>query len=197
LKMSNGMKDFNKGPREIINSSKALLESIYAPIAEILIAEIELLKAIKLPYGFAEFSHKPIRIAYEHILGMEINLNKKGKLTLSGFHQDFKNVIEKSGALKFTNKILNEHGCYIADLVTDGLRVPDKTFFPAHWSRTEVINKINEAYSNFIKSGIVPKLNDKGKYMIQGFTSEGIEIEMCFTINGEMKTAYPIVIRGL
>lgn len=197
LKMSNGMKNFNKGPNEIINSAKALLESVYTPIANALKAEIELLKQIKLPHGFAEFSHKPIRIAYEHILGMEIDLNRKGKLIVSGFHQDFKNAIEKSGVLKFTNKILNEHGCYIADLVTDGLRIPDKTFFPANWSQREVINKINEAYNSFIKSGIVPELNNKGKYMIRGFTAEGIEIEMCFTISGEMKTAYPIVTRGI
>jgi len=199
IKMSEAMHNINNGGggKNIINSSKALIESVYAPIAENLKAEIELLKKIKLPYGFAEFSHKPIRIAYEHILGMNIDLNKKGKLTLSGFHQDFKNAIEKSGALKFTNKILNKHDCYITDLVTDGLQIPDKTFFPAYWSRTEVINKINEAYGNFIKSGIIPKLNDRGKYMIRGFTNEGIEIEMCFTVNGEMKTAYPIVIRGI
>jgi len=183
IKISDAMHNINNsgGGKNIINSSKALLESAYVKTAIELEEEIQAIRLLysNLPNGFGEFSHKPIRIAYKHILGMEIDLSKKGKLTLSGFHQDFKNAIEKSGALKFTNKIVNKHGCYITDLVTNGLRVPDKTFFPAHWSRTEVISKIHEAYGNFIKSGVVPKLNNKGKYMIRGFTSEGIEIEMC------------------
>lgn len=65
------------------------------------------------------------------------------------------------------------------------------SIFPAHWSRNDVVGKIHEAYNNFIKSGVIAELNNEGKYMIRGFTSEGIEIEMCFTVGGEMKTAYP------
>ena len=33
----------------------------------------------------------------------------------------------------------------------------------------------------------------KKQYIIRGFTMEGIEIEMIFTKNGDMKTAYPII----
>jgi len=191
LKMSNGMKDFNKGPREIINSSKALLESIYAPIAEILITEIESLKMIELPYGFAEFSHKPIKIAYEHILGMKIDLTKRGKIAVSGFHHDYKNAIEKSKVIDFLDKVVNEHGYYSARLVENGNHIKDASFFPAHWSRKQVAEKIHEAFNNFIKNGAVIESEKGGKYVINGLTNEGIKIEMYITKAGEITTAYP------
>jgi len=191
LKMSNGMKDFNNGPREIINSSKALLESVYAPIAEILKAEIELLKNIKLPYGFAEFSHKPIRIAYEHILGMKIDLTKRGKIALSGFHHDYKNAIENSKVINFVDKVLNEHGYYSARLFENGNHIKDASFFPAHWSRRQVADKICEAYNNFIKNGAIIESEKGGKYLISGLTNEGVKIEMYITKAGEITTAYP------
>ena len=195
IKLSDAMHNMNKGGggKNIINSSKALLESAYAKIAvevETEIAEIVQLYS-KLPDGFAEFGHKPIRIAYKHVLGMELNLTKKGKLKLSGFHHDLKNAIEKSNILNFTNKTFNKHGCYKTILFDKGNYVKEVTFFPAHWSRREVVEKIHEAYSNFIKTGIIPELSSDGKYIISGLTNEGLEIEMCFTIGGEMKTAYP------
>jgi len=193
FQMSNGMKDFNKGPREIINSSKALLESVYAPIAEILKAEIELLKNIKLPYGFAEFSHKPIRIAYKHILGMEIDLTKKGKIALGGFHHDYQNAIEASKVIDFVNKAVNEYGYYSAQLFENGNYIKDASFFPAHWSRKQVADKICEAYSNFIKSGANIMKESGGKYHILGLTNEGIEIKMYVTKAGEIPTAYPLL----
>ena len=192
VKISNTMNNLGGPGKEIINSSKALVESAYAKIAIELESEISAIRQLysNAPNGFAEFAHKPIRIAYKHILGMEINLNKKGKLSLSGFHHDLKNAIEKSGTIKFVNKIFNEHGCYSAELIMDGLRVP-KTFFPAHWPREKVVSKIHEAYNNFIKSGVIPELGGDGKYFIRALTNVGMEIEMYFTIGGEMKTAYP------
>jgi hypothetical protein len=79
----------------------------------------------------------------------------------------------------------------MADIIVDGQRVPGKTFFPQHWSREEVISKIYEAYADFNKSGIAPELNAQGKYIIHGYTSEGIKIEMIVTQKGHMKSAYP------
>lgn len=193
LKMSNGMKDFNKGPREIINNSKALLESVYAPIADALKTEIELLKKIELPYGFAKFSHKPIRIAYKHILGMEIDLTKKGKIALGGFHHDFQNTIERSKVIDFVNKAINEYGYYNAQLFENGNYIKDASFFPAHWSRRQVADKICEAYSNFIKGGANIMKESGGKYHIVGLTNEGIEIKMYITKAGEITSAYPIL----
>ena len=69
----------------------------------------------------------------------------------------------------------------------------EKTFFPAHWSRGKVIDKICEAYSNFQKNGGIPILEKDGKYSLIGFTNENIEIQMYITKKGQIVTAYPIV----
>ncbi len=84
----------------------------------------------------------------------------------------------------------------MADIIVDGNRIPGKTFFPQHWSREDVIDKIYEAYENFIKSGATP-LEKKGKYIIDGTTKEGIDIRMFITKNGHLKTAYPIITEGI
>jgi hypothetical protein len=102
--------------------------------------------------------------------------------------------MKDSVSIDFINKELNEHDCYIAELIVDNnVRVPNRTFFPAHWTQEQVTSKIYEAYANFKKSGITPVLNYKGKYTIRGFTKENIEIEMILTTDAEIKTAYPII----
>jgi hypothetical protein len=53
-----------------------------------------------------------------------------------------------------------------------------------------VIEKIYEAYNNFVKAGLEAEF-EKGKYLIRGFTDEGIKIEMYITTSGHIKTAYP------
>jgi len=194
LKMSNGMKDFNKGPKEIINSTKTLLESVYAPIADILKTEII---AIKKKYdgiknGFAQITNK-ITMECKHILGMELDLSKKGKLTVGGFHHDLKNTIEKTDILRFTNRVSYEHGFYKATLFDGENFVKNVTFFPAEWSRDTVVSKIYEAYDNFIKSGATGYIEQGNKYVIRGKIKEGIEIEMYITKNGNIVTAYPIL----
>lgn len=59
------------------------------------------------------------------------------------------------------------------------------------------LNKIYEAYENFVKSGAVVKKEVGRKYLISGVTSESIEIEMYITKKGQITTAYPIVKTGI
>jgi hypothetical protein len=192
IKMSEAMHNLHgSGGKNIINSSKALLESVYAPIAANLKTEIELLKKIELPYGFAEFSQRRIKIAYEHILGMKIDLTKRGKIELRGFHHDYKNAIENSKAIDFVDKVANEYGYYSAQLCENGNHIKDASFFPAEWSRKQVADKICEAYDSFIKNGAIIESEKSGKYLINGLTKEGIKIEMYITKAGEITTAYP------
>jgi hypothetical protein len=73
--------------------------------------------------------------------------------------------------------------------------VKEITFFPSHWSRKQVIEKIYEAYDNFRKSGVEPLIRD-GKYYIEGAIQEGVDIAMYITKNGEIKTAYPVLPKG-
>lgn len=136
---------------------------------------------------------KDIKIALEHILGMELRWSDLGKfIKLSGFHHDFMGAIEKSKAFKFVNKVIKENGCYSATLIIDGIETK-KTFFPQYWSQEDVVKKIYEAYYNYIKSGAPLKLEKNGKYIVHGLTNEGITIEMHITQKGLIKTAYPIV----
>lgn len=65
--------------------------------------------------------------------------------------------------------------------------------FPAQWSKERIAASILEAYEEFVASGRLADLRSNGVYKLQGFTKEGIEIEMYITKNGLMKTAYPIV----
>jgi hypothetical protein len=102
--------------------------------------------------------------------------------------------MEQNIPINFINKEFNKHDCYIAELLIDNnLCVPNRTFFPSHWTPEKVTNKINEAYDNFKKSNTAPILNCKGRYTIRGFTREGIEIEMIVTKDAEIQTAYPII----
>jgi len=52
---------------------------------------------------------------------------------------------------------------------------------------------IYDVYNSFIVSGKEPFLRSDGKYLLNGWTSEGIEIEIFITQKGLIKTAYPIL----
>jgi hypothetical protein len=143
--------------------------------------------------GFGEFANKYLKIDYEHILGMELSFNRKGLPKLSGFHHDFMNVVEQAGDIKFVNKFIGRAGVYQADLIVSGISIPEKTFFPAHWARERVVSAIYEAYDNAIQRRTISNLRSDGKYVVNGFTCEGVEIEMFITQKGRVATAYPLL----
>jgi hypothetical protein len=146
--------------------------------------------------GFAEFANKYIKILYEHILAPDITIFKDGKVEFSGFHHDLGGAIEKSGLVKFANKVDKGHGFYQADVAFHGVVRKQKTFFPQDWSREKVINKVLEVYDNFLASGKAPKLIKNGKYEIMGGISEGYDVLIHITKTGEMTSAYPVFPKG-
>lgn len=142
----------------------------------------------------ARFAGKEVKIAYEHILGMELNLSDKGVVTIGGFHHDPMRYVDTSGVFELIDKIELPTGVYGGQLKYQGYTVKhEASFFPSHWSREKVVNKIYEAYNNSIKSEATLKAERDGKYLIKGFTSEGIEIKMHMTKNGVITSAYPIL----
>lgn len=141
--------------------------------------------------GFAECANKFIKIPYRHILGIEFEVTAKGALKWSGFHHDYLGKLEKSGLVKLVNKVMGKEGIYKAEVIINGIRHPEKTFFPQYWSREKVINEIMEVYGNFIKSGKKPILSSTNKYEIVGETNKGIKIKMFITKNGAITSAYP------
>jgi hypothetical protein len=104
------------------------------------------------------------------------------------------NTFRNSGIFEFVNEVIYEHGFYKATILHRGNKIKNiGTFFPAHWSRKKVIEKIYEAYGNFIKSGVKPMTTKDDKYLIRGLIEEGFEIEMRITKKGHVVTAYPIL----
>lgn len=179
---------------EVLKNTRIVLETMHAKYMAHL--EIEL-GALRLLFdnkvkGFAEFANKFIKIEYKHILGMDLVFDAQGRAKFSGFHHDLMNTIEKSGAIEFANKVIHKNGFYGADLIIDGMKTP-KTFFPSEWPREKVIEKIYEAYHNFIKCGVIPKPRPNEKYLISGTIEEGISIEMWVTKKGKVVTAYPLL----
>jgi hypothetical protein len=195
MRMSEELNKVGGAIAEVIKDSRLVLEAVCAQYAAEVGAELRQLRPLfdNQVKGFAEFANKYIKVDYEHILGMVLEFNHEGLLKFGGFHHDLMNTIEQGGAIQFLNKTVDRFGCYKADLLMCGKTFRDKSFFPANWSREQVVIKIHEAYDNFIKSGKKAVLEANRKYKIQGFTNEGIEIEMCITQKGLIKTAYPLL----
>jgi hypothetical protein len=141
--------------------------------------------------GFGTFADKYIKIDLMHILGLDLSINKKGKWLLGGFHHDFGNAIQKSGALQFLNVKQYAHGFYEAEIWANGQRFRKKGFFPAFWEQNKVANKLYEAYGNAVKKGI-PQVKPGEIYSIEGIIEEGITILMHITENGKITSAYPV-----
>ena len=53
------------------------------------------------------------------------------------------------------------------------------------------MEKIVEAYNEYLSRGIMPEIGKDGKYFIPGATSEGIVIEIYKTPMGEIVNAFP------
>ncbi len=196
LRASSEVKQVGGAAKEIITDSKALLESACTGLLADLEKEMAHLRMLcdRKVKGFAESSNKYLKPDYKHILGMDLSFSKRGIPQIDGFHHDIMNCLENSGIVEFRNKVIYENGFYRATLLYNGEVVKKiATFFPAHWSREQVINKIYEAYNNFIQSGMKPVLEPSGKYKIDVLLNEQLNICMYITKDGTIKTVYPIL----
>ena len=133
----------------------------------------------------------------------EGDINKKGRA--GGYHYDM--VEGTSGNIIEGTKgpALNDAGIYEAKVEVNGAlkkanggkvevngmpkkaNVKKSTFFPDHMSPQEVVDAINEAYSNKIYQE-----GSRGVYV--GNSKEGIKIRMVLTDDGKIITAYPTVL---
>ena len=118
----------------------------------------------------------------------EGDINRKGRA--GGYHYDM--VEGTSGSIIEGTKspALNDAGVYEAKVKVNGtLKKANggkSTFFPDHMSPQEVVDTINEAYSNKIYQE-----GSRGVYI--GNSKEGIKIKMFLTDDGKIITAYPTV----
>ena len=118
----------------------------------------------------------------------ESDINRRGQA--GGYHYDM--VEGTSGSIIEGTKspALNDAGVYEAKVEVNG--IPKKgnegysTFFPDRMSPQEIVDTINEAYSNKIYQE-----GSRGIYV--GNSKVGIKIRMILTDDGKIITAYPAV----
>ena len=78
----------------------------------------------------------------------QFRLDKSGQLKkVHGFHHDYMRMFERSGLIEVLEEKSGIEGCYELKFRVNGIE-DIKTFFPAHWTREKVMEKIIEEYSN-------------------------------------------------
>ena len=149
------------------------------PVVEIKTYSMDDLANLKHTENFTEKSKIHI---------FEGDLNRRGQS--GGYHYDMVegtsgNIIEGT-----RGPALNDAGIYEAKVEVNGTfkkaNGGKSTFFPDHMSPQEVVDAINEAYSNKIYQE-----GSRGVYV--GNSKEGIKIRMVLTDDGKIITAYPTV----
>jgi len=197
MKASENMNKVGDGVSSIVRNARIVLETIHMQYMTGLEVELEALRLIcdNKVKDAIRFGNKYLKPEYKHILGMELVFGRNDILSkISGFHHDSMNFLEKSGVIEFANKVVYENGFYKATLCHNGNVVKRMaTFFPADWSRKQVIEAIYEAYTDFIKSGMKPVLEPDGKYRIDAVFNKQVTIRMHITKDAVIKTAYPIL----
>ena len=116
--------------------------------------------------------------AIRHILEGEIN--RRGKAV--GFHME--NMPTKKGIVIENTRSLNDkNGVYSARVIINGVhKVAKSTFFPTDMTPQQVVDAINEAYTN-------KTITSTDEFI--GETSYGFKIGMYLNKDGDITTAYP------
>ena len=134
----------------------------------------------------------PIKIDLNHLFGIDWEKIKLGDSKIKGLHHDLNGFFEKNGILEFRNKeliqrqdVTEQKFGKMEELIKKGIT----TFFPSHWGREKVVEKIIEAYGNITDKII----QNNGRFRIQGITHDNITIEMIIDKTGEIISAYPII----
>lgn len=148
----------------------------------------------------------PVIFDYQHILGIDIEVQcKKQIFSIGGWHHDPEGKLRKSGLIDIDSMKIGDHGIYQIEWSHKGSKSKPSTFFPEHWSRAKVIEKIGEALQDAVKNintGIIkPQERDNHRIVLRGFTKEGIEIEIILEAHntnksqttGKIISAYPVL----
>ena len=169
----------SSGFKQYVAKEKSILDSWNQNTSKFKMYNMDDLAKLQHTENFTEKS-------LNHIF--EGDINRKGRA--GGYHYDM--VEGTSGSIIEGTKgpVLNDAGIYEAKVEVNG--TPKKanggksTFFPDSMSPQEVVDSINEAYSNKIYQE-----GSRGVYI--GNSKEGIKIKMFLTDDGKIITAYPTV----
>lgn len=181
-------------------TSKGKHEHIPAELAGVIASEADCEKLAKAydhtmmtPAGCGD--RRSVSIDYYHIFSPVIKVNcNKGETTLAGFHHDYLGIARKSGLIKFQNIKRNTDGTYDALWSYDNAEPKWSTFFPEEWSRSKVIEKIQEVLKHPTSEVFAEERNT----IVTGKTSEDIKITIILegnnknnNLTGNVITAYP------
>lgn len=169
----------SSGFKQYVAKEKSILESWNQNTSKSKMYNMDDLAKLQYTENFTEKS-------LIHIF--EGDINRRGQA--GGYHYDM--VEGTSGSIIEGTKspALNDAGVYEAKVEVNG--IPKKanggysTFFPDRMSPQEIVDTINEAYSNKIYQE-----GSRGIYV--GNSKEGIKIRMILTDDGKIITAYPAV----
>lgn len=135
-----------------------------------------------------------IKFNYEHILGMELEFERRSKPQIGAFHHYNMNESEDNLLVQFSKKIMNKDNFYKTKLSFDGVTVKQiVSFFPESWSTNEVLDAIVEAYDDFIDRAERINFGDAFFIKIKGQLECGTVIEIVITRYGEIVSAYPLL----
>ena len=135
--------------------------------------------------GYKECGGKDVTLDLKHIF--QPNTNKYDKPV--GFHHNYKGYWADEYNVVKTKDLRGD--CYIARWTNNvNVRPRTSSFFSDNMGRVDVVKLIKEAYCNLTK---VPQLNDNGKYLLTGMSSNGIIVRMEILKNGFIETAYPFI----
>lgn len=195
LKASENINSSGGNVKNLVSNTSELLGIAIAEYTTTLQAELEIIRKSldNKVKGFLECANKYLKPEYEHILGINTISGRNGISKIGGFHHDGMHSFRKSGILEFVDLAKTESGFYKANIFSAGRYIDTKTFFPAHWTRKQVMEKILETCESFIKNGQLPTLTKDGKYLIKHMIENGVEIEIYITKSGHIKTAYPVL----
>ena len=174
IKASKAVRE-SSGFKQYVAKEKSILDSWNQNTSKFKMYNMDDLAKLQYTENFTEKS-------LIHIF--EGDINRRGQA--GGYHYDM--VEGTSGSIIEGTKspALNNAGFYEAKVEVNG--IPKKgnkgysTFFPDHMSPQEVVDVINEAYSNM-------EWMDDSRYL--GISRNGIKIEMILNSEGKIITAYP------
>ena len=139
---------------------------------------------------------------FKHIFEPEIRTytHANGTITtyVSGWHHDYKKAILRKKLfnghkIEFLKKTIGKYGVYKLDWKLPDGRIKQSTFFPAHWTRDQVMKKIKEALKNAKKYSLKPEEQIDGNFSLISYTNEKIKVKIITSSQNRIITVFPLL----
>lgn len=131
---------------------------------------------------------------FVHILGIELDYERRTQPQMGAFHHDRMNTLEKSNIVKFDKKIMHKNNFYSTKLLFNDVTIKQTvSLFPSFWSSEQIMDAIFEAYDEYVQRKEVIQFGEFFIRTIRGQSKSGMIIEIVILKNGKMIAAYPVL----